>query len=122
MGLEKLVERGSVYGFGAGAVTAGVVVLVASLFDVVLPVVLLVLIAIAGLALVLLVGAAGTGPGPSGEEMDSNAGEIANPVEGSVSMNHAGTGAIVPATQLEYILYFSGFGTAAVGMLAVLLG
>lgn len=122
MGLEKLVERGSVYGFGAGAVTAGGIVLGASLFDVVLPVVLLVLIAIAGLALVLLVGAAGTGPGPSGEEMDSSAGEIANPVEGNVSITPAGTGVIVPATQLEYIMYFSGFGTTAVVVLAVLLG
>ena len=56
MGLEKLVQRGSVYGFGAGIVTTGAVVLVASLFDVVLAVILLVLIAIAVLALVLLVG------------------------------------------------------------------
>ena len=122
MGLEKLVRRGSVYGFGAGAVTSGVIVLGASLFDVVLAIVLLVLIAIAVLALVLLVGAAGTGPGPSGEEMDSNAGEIANPVESSTSMNPADMGVIVPATQLEYVMYFIGFGTIAVVALALLFG
>ena len=56
MGPEKLVQRGSVYGSGAGIVTTGVVVLVASLFDAVLAVVLLVLIAIAVLALALLLG------------------------------------------------------------------
>ena len=56
MGPEKLVQRGSVYGFGAGIVTTGVVVLVAGLFDVVLAIALLVLSRLRFLALVLLLG------------------------------------------------------------------
>jgi hypothetical protein len=119
MGLEKLVQRGSVYGFGAGIVTTGVVVLVASLFEVVLAVVLLVLIAIAVPALVLLVGATGGGPGPSGEEM--GAGETANPVESGSSMSPADMEAVVPATRLEYIMYFMGFGVTAAVILAFFL-
>jgi|GEM_PF-4997352 len=128
MGLEKLIERGSLYGFGAGAVTTGVIVLVASLFDVVLAVVVLVLIGIAILALVLLLGAPGIGPGPAGGEMESDMGDenggmqIANPMEaGGVSGNPADMTAVVPATRLEYVMYFLGFGTIAVVALAFLL-
>ena len=129
MDLEKLVQRGSLYGFGAGAVTTGVVMLVASLFDVALGAVALALIAIATLALVLLLGAPGIGPGPAVGEMQSSTGgesggmQMASPVEaGGASRNPAEMAAIVPTTQLEYVLYFAGFGTAAVVALVVLLG
>lgn len=129
MGLEKLVQRGSLYGLGAGAVTTGVIVLVASLFDVALGAVVLVLVAIAMLALVLLLGAPGIGPGPAVGEMQSSTGgesggmQMPSPVEaGGASRNPAAMAAVVPATRLEYVMYFTGFGAAAVVALVVLLG
>jgi hypothetical protein len=118
MGLEKLVQRGSVYGFGAGIVTTGVVVLVAGLFDVVLAVVLLVLSRLR-FWLSSCCWATGGGPGPSGEEM--GAGETANPVESGSSMSPADMEAVVPATRLEYIMYFMGFGVTAAVILAFFL-
>ena len=129
MGLEKLVQRGSLYGFGAGAVTAGVVVLGASLFDIALGPVVLVLVAVAVLALVLLLGAPGIGPGPAVGEMQSNTGgesggmQMASPVEaGGASRNPAAMAAVVPKTRLEYVMYFAGFGAIAVVALALLVG
>ena len=127
MGLEKLVERGSLFGFGAGAVTAGIVILVASLFDVALGAVVLVLVAIAVLALVLLLGAPGIGPGPAGGEMstggESGGMQMANPVEaGGASRNPNEMAAVVPKTRLEYVMYFTGFGAIAVVVLVLLLG
>ena len=129
MGLEVLVQRGSLYGFGAGAATTGVVLLVASLFAVALGVVVLVMIGIALLALVLLLGAPGIGPGPATGEMQSNLGgegggmEMANPVEGGgASRSPADMAAVVPTTRLEYVMYFAGCGVLAVVALAVLVG
>ncbi len=129
MGLEKLVERGSLYGFGAGALTTGAAVLVASLFDVALGAVVLVLVGIAVLALVLLLGAPGIGPDPAVSEMQSSTGgesgemQMASPVEaGGASRNPAAMATVVPATQLEYVMYFAGFGLIAVVMLVFLLG
>ncbi len=129
MGLEKLVERGSLFGFGAGAVTAGIVILVASVFDVALGAVVLVLVAVAVLALVLLLGAPGIGPGPAVGEMQSSTGgetggmQTASPVEaGGASRNPAAMAAVVPATRLEYVMYFTGFGAIAVVTLVLLLG
>ena len=129
MGLEKLVERGSLYGFGAGAVTTGVIVLVVSLFDLTLGAVVLVLVAIAVLALVLLLGTPGIGPGPAVGEMQSSTGgesgemQMASPVEaGGASRNPADMAAVVPATRLEYVMYFTGFGVTAVVALVFLLG
>ena len=128
MGLEKLVERGSLYGFGAGAVTTVVLVLVGSQFDVALGAIVLVLISIAVLALVLLLGAPGIGPGPAVSEMQSSTGgeagevQMASPVEaGGASRNPAAMAAVVPATRLEYVMYFAGFGVVAVVALVVLL-
>ena len=129
MGLEKLVQRGSLYGFGAGAVTTCVIVLVASLFDVTLGAVVLVLIAVAVLALVLLLGAPGIGPGPAVGEMQSSTGgesggmQMASPVEaGGASRDPADMAAIAPKTRLEYVMYFTGFGAIAVAALVLLLG
>jgi hypothetical protein len=129
MGLEKLVQRGSLYGFGAGALTAGVLVLVASLFGITLGPVVLVLIAVAVLALVLLLGAPGIGPGPAAGEMQSGTGgeggeiQMASPVEGGgASRDPAAMAAVVPATRLEYVLYFAGFGVVAAVTLALLVG
>ncbi len=128
MGLEKLVQRGSLYAFGGGAVTTGALILVASLFDVVLGVVLLVLVAIAILALALLLGAPGMGPSPAGGGLESNTGgedgiQMASPSEaGGASISPADLAAVVPATKLEYVMYFFGFGTIAVVALAILLG
>ena len=127
MGLEKLVERGSLFGFGVGAVTAGIAILVASLFDVALGAVVLVLVAVAVLALVLLLGAPGIGPGPAGGEMstggESGGMQTASPVEaGGASRNPAAMAAVVPATRLEYVMYFAGFGVVAVVALVFLLG
>ena len=86
MGPEKLVQRGSVYGFGAGIVTTGVVVLVASLFDIVFAVALLVLSRLR-FWLSFCCWATGGGPDPSDEEM--GAGETPNPVESGSSMSPA---------------------------------
>ncbi|RJT01427.1 hypothetical protein [Halococcus sp. IIIV-5B] len=128
MGLEELVQRGSLYGFGAGAVTAGVIVLVAGLFDVVLPLVGLALLAIAVLALVLLLGAPGMGPGSAGGELESNVGggdemPMANAAEASItSASPTDIATVVPATRLEYVMYFCGFGACAVVALVLLLG
>ena len=129
MGLEKLVERGSLYGFGAGALTTGAVVLVANLFDVALGAVVLVLVGIAVLALVLLLGAPGIGPGPAVSEMQSSTGgesggmQMESPVEaGGASRNPVAMAAVVPTSQLEYVMYFAGFGLTAVVMLVFLLG
>jgi hypothetical protein len=127
MGLEKLVQRGSLYGFGAGAVTAGVVVLVASSFDIALGAVVLVLVAIAVLALVLLLGAPGIGPGPAVGEIQSSGEsggmQMASPVEGGgASRNPADMAAVVPKTRLEYVMYFAGFGVVAAVALALLVG
>ena len=129
MGLEKLVERGSLYGFGAGALTTGAVVLVANLFDVALGAVVLVLVGIAVLALVLLLGAPGIGPGPAVSEMQSSTGgesggmQMESPVEaGGASRNPVARAAVVPTSQLEYVMYFAGFGLTAVVMLVFLLG
>lgn len=87
MGPEKLVQRGSVYGFGAGIVTTGVVVLVAGLFDAVLAVVLLVLIAIAVPALALLLGLPEGDPALRVRRWVPV--ETANPVESGSSMSPA---------------------------------
>lgn len=128
MGLEKLVQRGSLYGFGAGAATAGVLVLVASLSDIALGSALIVLVAVAVLALVLLLGTPGIGPGPAVDEMHSTTGgesggmQMANPVEAGASRNPAAMAAIVPKTRLEYVMYFTGFGAITVVALVVLLG
>jgi hypothetical protein len=129
MGLEKLVQRGSLYGFGAGAATAGGLVFVASLFEVALGAAILVLVAVAVLALVLLLGAPGIGPGPAVGEMQSSTGgetggmQMASPVEGGgASRNPADMAAVVPATRLEYVMYFAGFGVIAVVALAFLVG
>ena len=129
MGLEKLVERGSLYGFGVGALTTGTVVFVVSLFDVALGAIVLVLVGIAILALVLLLGAPGIGPGPAVSEMQSSTGgesggmQMESPVEaGGASRNPAAMAAVVPASQLEYVMYFAGFGLIAVVMLVFLLG
>ena len=129
MGLEKLLERGSLYGFGAGALTTGAVVFVASLFDVALGAVVLMLVGIAVLALVLLLGAPGIGPGPAVSEMQSSTGgesggmQMESPVEaGGASRNPVAMAAVVPTSQLEYVMYFAGFGLTAVVMLVFLLG
>ena len=127
MGLEMLVQRGSLYGFGAGAVTTGVVILVASLLDTVLPVVGIVLIGIAVIALVLLLGAPGMGPGSAGGGFEFNVGggdemPMADAAEtGSASGRPTEIATVVPATRLEYVMYFSGFGVCAALALALLL-
>lgn len=128
MGLEMLVQRGSLYGFGAGAVTTVVVILIASLLDAVLPIVGIVLVGIAVLALVLLLGAPGMGPGGAGGGMESNIGggegemPTSNPSEaGIASGSPTDIATVVPATRLEYVMYFSGFGVCAALALALLL-
>lgn len=128
MGLEKLVQRGSLYGFGAGAVTAGGIALVASLLNVVLGVVLLVLIGIAIMGLVLLLGAPGIGPGGIG--LGEGYGEMSTDTEmdipnssvaGGASGRLGDMAAVVPTTKVEYVMYFIGFGATAVVGLAILL-
>ena len=127
MGLEMLVQRGSLYGFGAGAVTTAIVLLVASLFDTTLPIVGIVLVSIAVLALVLLLGAPGMGPGSAGGGFEFNVGggddmPMADAAEtGTASGSPTDIATVVPATRLEYVMYFSGFGVCAALALALLL-
>ncbi|EMA36560.1 hypothetical protein [Halococcus hamelinensis] len=108
--------------------TAGVVVLAAGLFDLVLPIVGLALVGIAVLALVLLLGAPGIGPGSAGGGLESNIGggdemPMANAAEaGITSGSPSDIATVVPATRLEYVMYFCGFGACAVVFLALLLG
>lgn len=122
MGLEKLVQRGPLYGFGAGAATTGAILLVASLFDVVLGVVVLALLGLSILALVLLLGAPTVGPGPAGGGDGYGEMQMASPAEsGGASSDALDVAAVVPATTVEYVTFAVGLGTAAVVALAFLL-
>ena len=115
-------------GFGAGAVTTVIIILVASLLDIILPIVGIVLVGIAVLALVLLLGAPGIGSGGAGGGMESNVGggegemPMSNPSEvGTTSRSPTDIATVVPATRLEYVMYFSGFGACAALALTLLL-
>jgi hypothetical protein len=127
MGLELLMQRNSLYAFVAGTASTAVVVLIASLLDVILPIVLFVLIGIALTALCVLLGATSINPGASGSEADSSFGGGDDMPMGNTTNSRgalrspAEVSEVLPTTRLEFVMYFSGFGVCAVGALALLL-
>ena len=127
MGLELLVQRNSLSAFVVGAASTAVVVLIASLLDVILPIVLFVLIGISLTGLCFLLGATSINPGASGGEGESSVGAgdgmpIGNTTNSSARLRSpADVSKVLPTTRLEFVMYFSGFGACAVVALGVLL-